>query len=373
MPSPEDTGMEYQDHDLPTDITNAAAHLRGGLQIVSTLLNRLIADNAIPGTHLQSKQDAAAMANRLYDFYSRTDAPQPMTSSSWEQRFEKLENLVATRLGSYSAVTQRRLQPIVSPPPRRPAQASPSLTIKLDCLESANLCSGGLRQQIIDKIPSRNGDGGVNRMKPLGPKSLLIVMRDEESKNYLVSEIEKKLKDSCTMGTPHYKLPTVRIEGLENSHSGLELKQHLDKKFPEHRENIKVLLLHKIRKGNQQAAIVRVPKEVHRSLLSNPELYFEYNRLTVKRHTHVTMCYKCQLYGHISSNCPNMTKCSHCSGEHAHKDCELRVGDQGYSCAVCKHYNALNNTSKPSDHRCHSNDCPHHRKAIEHTEAQTVY
>ncbi|KAI1297447.1 hypothetical protein HDE_04561 [Halotydeus destructor] len=201
MPSHEDTGMEYQNHALPTDTTDAAAHLQGGLQIVSSLLNRLIAENAIAGTHLESTQEAAAMANRLYDFYSRTDVPQPMTSSSWEQRFEKLENLVATRLGSYSAVTQRRLQPTMSPPPRRTSQASPSLTIKLDCLESANLGSDGLRQEIIDKIPSRNGDGGVNRMKPLGPKSLLIVMRDEDSKNYLVSEIEKKLKDRCTLGT----------------------------------------------------------------------------------------------------------------------------------------------------------------------------
>ncbi|KAI1286507.1 Pancreatic lipase-related protein 2 [Halotydeus destructor] len=344
MPSPEDTGMEYQDNVLPSDASEAAAHLRGGLQIVSSLLNRLIAENAVPGTHLQSTQEAATMANQLFDFYSRANAPEPMTSSSSEQRFEKLEKLVATRLGNYSAVTQRRLQPIISPPPRRQTQASPNLTIKLDCLESANLGSAGLRQEIIDKIPPRNGDSGVNRMKSLGPKSLLIDMRDEESMNDLVTEIEKKLKDRCEMGTPHYKLPTVRVEGLENNHSGTELKQYLDRKFPDHKDNIKVLLMHKIRKGNQQAAIVRVPKEVHRTLLSNPELYFEYVRLTVKRHTHVTMCYKCQLYGHISSNCPNSTKCSHCSEEHAHKDCTLRISDHGYSCAVCKHYNGLNST-----------------------------
>ncbi|KAI1286617.1 hypothetical protein HDE_10840 [Halotydeus destructor] len=294
----------------------------------------------------------------------------------WEKRFDKLEQLIVSSCAqrSYSSVTQQHVQPSVSQPQRTtPLQAAPTLTLKVDCLDDANLGAEGLKQKIIDSIPVRDGDGGVNRMRLLGKKSLLIVARDEDAKAYLENQIQDKLKDVCRIGQPFYKMPTVRFEGLHNNDSGEELKEHICRKFPEHSEKIKVILLHKLKSGDEQAAIVRVPKEVYKELMIMPVLYFKYSRLRIKKHTHVTMCYKCQMYGHISTNCSNKEHCSFCAGEHSHKQCPHRSEPEHIVCAVCQQYNTAGKSNKPVNHRCHTTDCPHHKKALDNTEAQTEY
>ncbi|KAI1294735.1 putative transporter slc-17.2 [Halotydeus destructor] len=303
-------------------------------------------------------------------------SPEQLMPPAWEERFAKLEQMVAASCSqrSYSHVAQQNIQrPNSQAPPAQPPQAVPTLTLKLDCLDDANLSANGLKQTIIDSIPARNGDAGVDRMRLLGQKSLLIVTRDEESKAYLEAQIKDKLKHICKIGQPFYKMPTVRVEGLHNSDSKEELKEHLDRKFPEYSDKIKVVLLHKIKGGNQQAAIVRVPKELYSEMMKEPELYFKYSRLKLAKHTHVTICYKCQMYGHISANCHNKEHCSHCAGEHASKNCPHRSDMEHIACAVCQQFNAISKTTKPFNHRCHTHDCPHHKKALDNTEAQTEY
>ncbi|KAI1303739.1 hypothetical protein HDE_02085 [Halotydeus destructor] len=302
--------------------------------------------------------------------------PEPPNTSDWEKRFEELERMIVSSCSqrSYSSVTQQNVQ--LSAPQQQipiPLQAVPTLTLKVDCLDDANSRAEGLKQRIIDSIPVRDGDGGVNRMRLLGKKSLLIVARDEEAKTYLEHQIQDKHKDVCRIGQPFYKMPAVRFEGLHNNDSGEELKEHLCKKFPEHSEKIKVILLHKLRSGDEQAAIVRVPKEVYKELMMMPVLYFKYSRLRIKKHTHVTMCYRCQMYGHISTNCSNKEHCSSCAGEHSHKQCPHRSEPEHIVCAVCQQYNTAGKSNKPVNHRCHSTDCPHHKKALHNTEAQTEY
>ncbi|KAI1306484.1 hypothetical protein HDE_00985 [Halotydeus destructor] len=344
------------------------------LQYVNKVMQDLAAKRVLESQDQQDVEQALTLMQTLLSHFASSGSERS-SSDIWEKRFDRLEQLINSRTAprSYSAVTQRFV-PQAAPPGRTlPVQAIPTLTIKLDCTDSNTLGPAGLKQELIDKIPPRNGDGGVSRMRFLGNKSLLIVTRDKEAKDYLVSQIGSKLKGKCTIGTPFYKMPTVRIEGLENVDSGEELKSQLDKKFPTHCEKIKVILLHKIRRGNQQAAIVRVPKEVYKEMMDEPEMYFKYSRLTIKKYTHVTMCYKCQLYGHISSNCPNATSCSYCAGEHSHKECTNREKPEQLRCAVCQQHNAKNGTDKAVDHRCHTQECAVHRKAIENTEAQTEY
>ena len=47
----------------------------------------------------------------------------------------------------------------------------------------------------------------------------------------------------------------------------------------------------------------------------------------------VTICYKCQGFGHLSMNCRNETKCGKCNDNHQTKDCKAEKSN--YSCTRC--------------------------------------
>ncbi|KAI1291871.1 Neuropeptide Y receptor type 4 [Halotydeus destructor] len=284
--SAEMTTEAIPQHQLSTS-EQAKMQITTSLEFVQRTLWAII--NPAPKTkqHLENVRESIKLVSQIYDYIDKSSGPEspdnqttasttePLMPLAWEQRFAKLEEMVTAACSqrSYSQVAQQNVQrPIIQAPTAQLPQAVPTLTLKLDCLEDANLSANGLKQTIIDSIPARNGDAGVDRMRLLGQKSLLIVTRDEESKAYLEAQIKDKLKHICKIGQPFYKMPTVRIEGLQNSDSKEELKEHLDRKFPEYSDKIKVVLLHKIKSGNQQAAIVRVPKELYSKMMEEPEL-----------------------------------------------------------------------------------------------------
>ncbi|KAI1286620.1 hypothetical protein HDE_10844 [Halotydeus destructor] len=383
----EDMCDDSPDHYLSMD-EQVKVQMISSLQYVEDVLKRVLrpprhtteeynkVKQAILLVNTLMKHAAESSKPELPQNTEKNSVPEPLMPPAWEERFTKLERMIAATCSqrSYSQVAQQNVQRTTCQAPTiQPLQAVPTLTLKLDCLEDANLSANGLKQTIIDSIPARNGDAGVDRIRALGQKSLLIVTRDEESKAYLEAQIKDKLKHVCKIGQAFYKMPTVRIEGLQNSDSGEELKEHLDRKFPGYSDRIKVILLHKIKSGNQQAAIVRVPKELYSQMMKAPELYFKYSRLKLTKHTHVTICYKCQMYGHISANCNNKEHCSHCADEHANKNCPHRSDMEHIACAVCQQFNAIGKTTKPVNHRCHTHECPHHKKALDNTEAQTEY
>ncbi|KAI1299786.1 hypothetical protein HDE_03706 [Halotydeus destructor] len=293
-----------------------------------------------------------------------------------KQRFERLEAIVASKFTtpSYSEVAKAQLErESATSIEVKPIQAVPTLALKLDITDGVTLIPQGLEEALKETIPTRHRDGGVSRRRFLGKKSLLIVTRDVEAKSYLESQIRTKMKDLCSTSEPFYKMPTVKIEGLDNHDSGEELKAVLQHKFPQHAEKMKIIFLHKTHSGNQQTAIVRVTKEIYANLVTTGELYFKYSKLRIKKHTHVTVCYKCKMYRHISTNCPNKTSCSYCANEHSHKECENKYKPETLICSVREQFNVINNPTKPTNHRRHIGDCPHRRKALENTEAQTEY
>ena len=64
----------------------------------------------------------------------------------------------------------------------------------------------------------------------------------------------------------------------------------------------------------------------------------------------VTMCYKCQGFGHMASNCPNQQRCLRCGEDHSVKDC--KVQKQQIKCINCH-----------GDHPAQYKGCPAYRNA----------
>ncbi|KAI1286506.1 hypothetical protein HDE_10866 [Halotydeus destructor] len=59
----------------------------------------------------------------------------------------------------------------------------------------------------------------------LDKKSMLIVARDVQAKEYLEAEITAKLINYDTISKPFYKMSTLRMQGLGNQESGMELEE----------------------------------------------------------------------------------------------------------------------------------------------------
>ncbi|KAI1296594.1 hypothetical protein HDE_04953 [Halotydeus destructor] len=280
-----------QNHDGINQQNPANCQTLNTLQYIQKIMTSISDKKVLQADDQCGLEQAVALTTTLVNHFASSSNLEVTNVSTWEKRFERLEALVAAKLNtpSYSDITRGSSSThTANPVPRQPpTQAVPTLTIKLDIADGVQLIPQGLKEALIDTIPPKDGDGGVS------------------PKEYLESQIKEKMSKLCKISQPFYKMPTVRMEGLGNFDSGEELKQLLDRKFPQHKDKIKVILLHKTYSGNQQAAIVRVPKEIYAGLINSGELYFKYSRLKIKKHTHVTMCYKCQMYGHISTNCEN--------------------------------------------------------------------
>ena len=62
-------------------------------------------------------------------------------------------------------------------------------------------------------------------------------------------------------------------------------------------------------------------------------------------------CYRCQKFGHVSSNCHSKVSCKHCSGEHSIDNCS---GNQPARCTNCS-----------GSHEADSLDCPFYIKQVQ--------
>jgi len=85
------------------------------------------------------------------------------------------------------------------------------------------------------------------------------------------------------------------------------------------------------------SAVIEVTPEVRNSLLSQERVYLGWTSCRVSDHLHITQCYKCLGFGHISRVCrADKDTCGHCSGAHESRSCPNRAGTlRCHNCASC--------------------------------------
>ena len=92
------------------------------------------------------------------------------------------------------------------------------------------------------------------------------------------------------------------------------------------------------RRDGYSFAALKVDKEIYTAIrqLKN-YLYIDFSRCVVNDRLRVTQCYRCQQFGHLSSDCPSQTQvCRYCSEAHSAKDCPSKSKTNQYKCANCK-------------------------------------
>lgn len=85
----------------------------------------------------------------------------------------------------------------------------------------------------------------------------------------------------------------------------------------------------------------------------------------------LTQCLKCQVFGHFTRNCNNLTKCKFCAEIHASKEC-TKQNKKDFKCINCIRSNISGSTFN-INHRATDESCPYRAKYIEKMQLNTFW
>ena len=147
-----------------------------------------------------------------------------------------------------------------------------------------------------------------------------------------------------------------------NEHSGLirevplelgnnEIEQHLDNKFP----GVKARRFVKADKTALQTVNLSFPSKLLYEKATSDSIFLDVLFCQpvefVQQGIRISRCYKCQKFGHMSSNCHSRESCKHCAEEYSVAKCTNK--DKPEKCSNCK-----------ENHEADDTNCPTHIKQI---------
>ncbi|GBM40775.1 hypothetical protein AVEN_177907-1 [Araneus ventricosus] len=99
--------------------------------------------------------------------------------------------------------------------------------------------------------------------------------------------------------------------------------------------------------------VIEVQPKTFHSLLRRKKVFFEWNRLSLREFLRPTRCYKCNRFGHISTNCQQAESCPQC-GEEGHKKAECTNEAKCINCTEANNKYKLNHdtTHAATDPSC---------------------
>lgn len=84
----------------------------------------------------------------------------------------------------------------------------------------------------------------------------------------------------------------------------------------------------------------------------------------IENHLKLTLCYKCQGFGHIAKFCQSEVSCAHCtSSEHESRNCDKKIDTTQLRCTNCIRAKFRNINYATTDKKC-----PVYRKSMEEFE-----
>ncbi|KAI1293978.1 hypothetical protein HDE_06214 [Halotydeus destructor] len=211
-------------------------------------------------------------------------------------------------------------------------------------------------QRVKQRLGIRSTGIAVKDWEPLGSSSVLIHFRDEISMINMKRLVKSYLEDFCTV--QDLKRPTVLVTGLPSKETRAVLQPLL-----KHGE---ILFIKKPNRWNQCSAAIMLDRAEKIRLLREGRIYGNLTSYKVFDYVHVKTCFKCQKYGHKSSECHSeYPVCAYCIRSHRSKECSFKNDYSQIRCANCAF--DFNDKSCIGQHRTHTLSCPIYQSQIEFT------
>jgi hypothetical protein len=300
---------------------------------------------------LYQKVEEITRQARVYDAYKRVEEAAKVIEKvvgkledRWKENNAQQSYAQAARMGSTGA-TQGTT-------PERPPAAHPRdgkrILIKINSKTEAETIKEQSREDIINRIQratdEAQGKHTVIAVQKLRSGDLAIHMDSTTAKRDL--EAETSWVQAITPGAKLRKQTwPVLIHGVKVADFQLNAWEEHAKRIQNDNAithpNIKVIKMRWLGRteGREYAPLViEVGSAEQANRLINEGLAISYDLKIVERHDQrcrITQCFKCQRYGHISTQCRNQQKCGHCGGEHTTDECAAETQASQRSCAAC--------------------------------------
>ena len=126
---------------------------------------------------------------------------------------------------------------------------------------------------------------------------------------------------------------------------------------------VEVVFIGKVSPRNSLTVGLKVSPAVWASIFDeqNGFVFMYGKRITVKNRFFIKQCYHCQLFGHISTDCPKKQSsptCLYCMGPHRSSTCTVKDEKSSHSCAKCAASKTPSDVAVSKSHNSSSSDCP---------------
>jgi hypothetical protein len=220
--------------------------------------------------------------------------------------------------------------------------------IKIPNKEEAELIKERSREEIAERteraISETHANHRVIAVEKLRSGDLAIHMDSTTAKKDL--EADAEWAKTVTPGAiVHQRTWQVLIHGVRvasySSDTWEEYAKRMEKENIRLHPGLKILGMRWIGRTTRQEyapLVVEVGQATQANRMINEGVVIAYDLKIVERYEpkcRIIQCFKCQRYGHISTQCRGTQKCGHCGGNHGTIDCADGTHAKRRSCAAC--------------------------------------
>ena len=187
-------------------------------------------------------------------------------------------------------------------------------------------------QGIIDFPNMSSRDNGLNHLK-----CNFKVAPNDRPQRTLLPKIT--IKDIVTDDfAENDETDEEKLKNLENLKQAICDKNPIINDLIEKGKMFEILFIKRdARRDKFSIAVAKVDDEIRKAIQSMKyQIFINFSRCRVSDRFHVTQCYKCQQFGHLTTNCKSTTHiCRFCSENHESKKCPHIGNVAKYKCGNC--------------------------------------
>lgn len=204
----------------------------------------------------------------------------------------------------------------------------------------------------------------IQRVKQIRRGGIAVSLSDRTSSKSLRKAVHEL--DAFIIKKPVRNNPYIKIAGVSSDVTNEEITDALDSLFTEYNalkttsENnypVKYIFQTMNKKSNLRNVVVQLQPNQWSLAIEKAYINVQWHRFKMINCIPVKRCYRCQSFGHTTTNCPSEKDiCSYCSGNHDYSKCKSESPTG--KCSNCVKHNTEYNLNHEVNHPSNSSICP---------------
>lgn len=194
----------------------------------------------------------------------------------------------------------------------------------------------------------------IRGTKETNKGNIIIECENHEAVKELKEKVEKSMGPKVNVEIVEKRKPKVKVMGMEDDFTKEEIQEYLMEMNGDiftSREQFNIV--HIFSTPRMKGFKMELESEVFELVMKRKSLMVGWFPCRVQECLDVLRCYKCQEFGHKSTNCTKETICAKCGGEHVFQVCQA----EKEQCINCMNVNKAAKLSLDVNHTAWSNTC----------------